>query len=333
MRYDLRVLWIEDTASYYNESKEILEMFAEDERIKLKFKYFQDATQFIQQVKMDSDGFKLYDLIFIDYTLSNGIVGSTVIESLRDVQLDSDILFYSSEHEADIREIIKDNIGSYEGVYIASRDSFNDKACYLIKKNSRRLTSLASIRGFLMDQTSENDFTMKSYILQKYDSLTPNQQHTISMMLKESIDCKREKIAAAAKEQINSLDKNGIRNINKAMNIMSALFPLEERYQVLQSMVTYLNDDVFEEITIDTYINDIIKARNTLAHKKVDVCRRQKYVLYADTMKQFKTRACPDECTKHSDDYKYSMEQWLDIRYKVLKFGDEIDKLQSKLDD
>ena len=333
MRYDLRVLWIEDTASYYNESKEILEMFAEDERIKLKFKYFQDATQFIQQVKMDSDGFKLYDLIFIDYTLSNGIVGSTVIESLRDVQLDSDILFYSSEHEADIREIIKDNIGSYEGVYIASRNNFNDKACYLIKKNSRRLTSLASIRGFLMDQTSENDFTMKSYILQKYDRLTSDQQQTISMMLKKSIDCKREKIAAVAKEQINSLDKNGISNINKAMNIMTALFPIEERYQVLQNMVTYLNDDVFEEVTIDTYIKDIIKARNTLAHKKVDVCRRQQYVLYADTMKQFKTRACPDECDKHSDDYKYSMEQWLDIRAKVLKFGDEIDKLQSKLND
>ena len=30
MRYDLRVLWVEDTPTFYEETKEILEMFYEE---------------------------------------------------------------------------------------------------------------------------------------------------------------------------------------------------------------------------------------------------------------------------------------------------------------
>ena len=93
----------------------------------------------------------------------------------------------------------------------------------------------------------------------------------------------------------------------------------------------FLGDDEFSEVTIDTYTSEIIKARNTLAHKKVDVCRMQSYVMYADTMKQFKARSCPEDCANHDNSNKYSLDKWRDIRSKVLKFGDEIDKLQMKL--
>lgn len=331
MRYDLRILWIEDTATFFEDAKDILEMFADDQGIKLDFEYVQDAEKFAARMKMDSIGFKLFDLIFVDYTLSSDIVGSSVIRDLRSNQLDTDILFYSSEHEADIRTTIIDDLGSYEGVYVANRFTFNEKACYLINKNARRLTSLANIRGFLMDQTSENDFTMKSYIQQNFAKLNLEQKAEVSKMLRDFIASKSEVITSKATEQIAALDTNGITNINKTMGLMGDLFPIDLKYQIFQKMVGYLGDDEFSEVTIDTYTSEIIKARNTLAHKKVDVCRMQSYVLYADTMKQLKARSCPEDCTNHDDSNKYSLDQWRDIRSKVLKFGDEIDKLQMKL--
>ncbi len=331
MRYDLRILWIEDTATFYEDAKDILEMFAEDEGIKLHFEYVQDVEQFAKRMQMDAIGFKLFDIFFIDYTLSADIVGSSVIRNLRNKDMDTDILFYSSEHEADIRDIIKENLGSFEGVYVANRINFNEKACYLIKKNARRLTSLTNIRGFLMDQTSENDFTMKSYILKYFDALSIDQKVEISQMLRNFIEEKSKKVAAESEKQLNLLAENGITNINKTMGLMGDLFPIDLKYQIFQKMVEYLDDNEFTDVTIGTYTEEIIKARNTLAHKKLDVCRKQEYVLYADTMKQFKDRKCPDTCEEHDDANKYSLKQWKDIRGKVLKFGDEIERLQTKL--
>lgn len=44
MRYDLNILWVEDTATYYEETKEILEAYAEDNGISIKFHYIQDVN-------------------------------------------------------------------------------------------------------------------------------------------------------------------------------------------------------------------------------------------------------------------------------------------------
>lgn len=52
------------------------------------------------------------------------------------------------------------------------------------------LTSLSNIRGYLMDQTSENDFTVQSYILYKFDKLTSVQKQKISNILLEYIKTK-----------------------------------------------------------------------------------------------------------------------------------------------
>lgn len=51
MRYDLNILWVEDTATYYEETKEILETYAEDNGISLKFHYIQDVNVFFEKIK------------------------------------------------------------------------------------------------------------------------------------------------------------------------------------------------------------------------------------------------------------------------------------------
>ena len=194
MRYDLNILWVEDTATYYEETKEILETYAEDNGISLKFHYIQDVNVFFEKIKNNEKGFRLYDIFFIDYSLSSGIVGSQLITDLRAKNMDSDILFYSSDKESEIRRIIEEDIGSFEGVYVANRDNFDDKSYLLINKNARCLTSLSNIRGYLMDQTSENDFTVQSYILYKFDKLTSVQKQEISNILLEYIKTKKHEL-------------------------------------------------------------------------------------------------------------------------------------------
>lgn len=331
MRYDLNILWVEDTATYYEETKEILEAFAEDNGISLKFHYIQDVNKFFEKIKNNEKGFKLYDIFFIDYSLSSGIVGSQLISDLRSKNMDSDILFYSSDKESEIRKIIEEDIGSFEGVYVANRDNFDDKSYLLINKNARRLTSLSNIRGYLMDQTSENDFTVQSYILYKYDTLTSDQKREVSNMLLEHIKSKKETLTEKMESEISDLESNGIRNINKVLGLSSELFPINLKYQMFAKMLEFDLELSFNDITVEQYLNEIVKARNTLAHKKLDVCKTQEYILYYDTMKQLEARKCPEDCAQHKDGHKISIKEWNELRKKIHAFGNEIDETQKKL--
>ena len=209
MRYDMNILWIEDTKAYFDESKEILEALAEDIGISIKFHYIQDVMEFFDMIKQNESGFKIYDIFFIDYSLSSKVEGDKLIADLRTKKLDSDILFYSSDRESEI-ESIKNDIFSFEGVYVANKENFDDKSYWLIKKNARRLTSLSNIRGYLMDQTSENDFTVQSYILNRFDNLTQEQKREISDMLLNHIKNKKEKFVKQASDEIIKLEEGGI---------------------------------------------------------------------------------------------------------------------------
>lgn len=269
MRYDLNILWVEDTATYYEETKEILETYAEDNGISLKFHYIQDVNVFFEKIKNNEKGFRLYDIFFIDYSLSSGIVGSQLITDLRAKNMDSDILFYSSDKESEIRRIIEEDIGSFEGVYVANRDNFDDKSYLLINKNARRLTSLSNIRGYLMDQTSENDFTVQSYILYKFDKLTSVQKQEISNILLEYIKTKKHEFTEKVDDQIANLEKDGIKNINKILGLSSELFPISLKYEIFAKMLEYDSELTFDDVTVEQYLSEIVKARNTLAHKKL----------------------------------------------------------------
>jgi len=331
MRYDLNVLWVEDTKDYYEEMKDILDMYAEELGVSVHFEYIQDIQKFYIRMQNDSKGFKKYDICFIDYALSDDVVGSNVIKDLRRENVDVDILFYSSENEADIVKEIIDNIGNYQGVYIANKVNFEEKSYSLIKKNSRRLTSLANIRGFLMDQTSENDYTIKSYILRRFDSLKPQEKREIADLLVDYISAKKDEFTEHAKRTLEKLTKDGITNITRTMGLMVELFPIDLKYKVFEKMIEFHGEESFNEFPVTQYTEEIIKARNTLAHKKLDICKTQEYILYYDTIKQFESRQCPEDCTQHTDENKFSTGQWEKIRKSTLKFGKAMDDLQKKL--
>ena len=333
MRYDLNILWVEDTSTYYEEAKDILEDYAGDSGISVKFHYIQDVNDFYKKMSNNEEGFKLYDIYFIDYSLSGGIVGSELISILRTKKIDADILFYSSDKEKAIRETIEKDVGSFEGVYVANKNNFDDKSYMLISKNAKRLTSLSNIRGYLMDQTSENDFTVKSYIMGKYDSLTYEQKQEIAVMLTEYIENKKTTLTSQIDDTLKKIHEDGINNINKIMGLSSELFPIEIKYKIFDKMVEFENKQFFSEITIDRYLSEIVKARNTLAHKKLDVCKTQKYILYYDTMKQMDARKCPDDCRMHNDSNKISIEEWRELRKKIHTFGTEVDNVQKQLTD
>ena len=124
---------------------------------------------------------------------------------------------------------------------------------------------------------------------------------------------------------------DGIKNINKILGLSSELFPISLKYEIFAKMLEYDSELTFDDVTVEQYLSEIVKARNTLAHKKLDVCRTQEYILYYDTMRQLEARKCPEDCIEHSENYKISINEWNELRKKIHAFGNEVDETQKKL--
>lgn len=331
MRYDIRLMWVEDAPKWYKEAKEIIEMDIEDECLTADIKYVNGGQALLDKLKLEQEGFKLYDIFFIDYSLSDGVVGSNIIKELRQINIDSDILFYSSDKEEDIRKEIIDDLGSFEGVYIANRNSFREKSLFLIRKNARRLLSLSNIRGLLTDQTSENDYIIISYLYKYYDGLSMQQKDEIKKMVLDYMLSKQKEYEDKNKKEIESIERNGIKNINKFLGLPSYVVPIDLKYKIFQMIIEFSDNNAFVDNTIEDYMEKIVKLRNTVAHKKLDICRMQKNILYYDNIKQFCNRKCPEDCINHTNENKISVEQWKEIRRQIISYGSCFDVILEKI--
>ena len=109
------------------------------------------------------------------------------------------------------------------------------------------------------------------------------------------------------------------------------MFPIDLKYRVFQKIMDYLGEDSFSENSLDTYLDKTVKERNKLAHKKLELCKTQQYILYYDTIDQKENRKCPDDCEQHTDQYKISVQEWKEIRKNVIAFGKCFDAVQDKL--
>lgn len=337
MRYDINILWVEDSQDWQKKAEALFRLRTSSDGLLLNIDYVsKDAIPNLEtKIRNETNGYKLFDIIFIDYNISQNVTGDKIIEALRESNIDADILFYSANlGEEQKKNIILDSGTAFDGIYLADRSDFQEKAIKLYKKNTKRLTSLLNIRGLLTDKTSENDFIMKSYLLQNIDNLTPKNKEIIEKEIKSILDTN----ITTAKNNIEKGEKllTGISTITskKLFDLPEYILPIVNKYYLFSKLLELNNSSIFDEsYSIEKYNIDIIKMRNTLAHKKIDVCKQQKYLKYYDTIKQFIDRQCPPSCDDHSDEKKISLEQWYEVLKTTNEYSKRFDELLDKLID
>ena len=105
MNYDLNILWIEDTTSWLESAKEWLLLEVEEQDGLLinidPVSSRKDIDSLSISIERESTGFKLYDIIFVDFNISSEINGVDLIEKFRHSNIDADILFYSDKLKSD----------------------------------------------------------------------------------------------------------------------------------------------------------------------------------------------------------------------------------------
>lgn len=331
MRDNIGILWVDDIQLSYEVNKENLEFYASDNGIKLNFKYVQDADTLLTAIESQETGFQQYDICFIDYALSmsDGKMGDIVIKKLKDKKINADILFYSSERLSDIHNIVKEDMDAFEGVYTSDRSNFEEKAKQLIDKNAKKMYSINNIRGVLMNETSENDYIMKSYIMEEYESLDVSTKTELTVEIKTIISKKIKELSDAV-EKINkkSLFSKG----NEIVNISNDLLGLSERYTIFEKLLRKNTVEKPTKEMFQNYLEQLVVLRNKLAHRKLEICNQGNNILHYNHIKDYEKKCCQLSCEgicEHNQNNKVSIEDWKNLRKQIIEFGKYMDKLVS----
>ncbi len=262
MRLDYNILWFEDIKSSFDTKKKIVQAIVED----LGFAFPEPQLE-INGDNIDNIQFDDFDLIIVDLNLGKE-KGSALIDRIRNHDVYTEVVFYSSEGEKAVREELRNF--EIDGVYCAGRenDDFEEKVTKVIKTTVKKVQDLNNMRGLIMAETSDIDSKMHEIIqviLQKY----PQDIHNplIDKIFKE--------VGSSIKEKSEKYTKwEKARNISKLMGD-TLMFDASKKLGAVQHIIETIEHDIFhphrEGKFAESYKGEIGETRNVFAHVSVVV--------------------------------------------------------------
>jgi DNA-binding NarL/FixJ family response regulator len=203
---------------------------------------------------IESLNYEDFDLILMDYALSGGENGDTLISKIREHNFFSEIVFYSSRDVDDLRKAILEN--KLDGVYCAGRSagSFLPKVKEVIKVTIRKMLDLNAMRGIVMAETSDIDEKMLEIISAHIQSL--DDESSISFL-----NSRRKKLLSSLDEKIKKLNESDLN-----LFYYNWLFDSSHKWRAVLNIVK--NKMPEKEALTKLYDAEIIKKRDRLAHVK-----------------------------------------------------------------
>lgn len=261
MSMKFSILWFEDNEEWYEITKENIEEYLEEKNFVAEFKRYENADK-IKEVSAIST----YDLILVDLKLEHNTKGTNAIQAIREKDVLSDALFYSSDGVDKIKSEMGADI--FEGVYFSSRDDlpFENKVKKLIDKAVRRMEDIISTRGILVDSLSEFDEKLRSIIYKFCSSYSDTD--------------KGKELDKYAYDLIVDQMEHSKKKCDEMKENHFLVDALENTFLIYSAKLARIVQHIFNKHYpqhnyrknfYDTYLHKIINERNNLAHAKKEV--------------------------------------------------------------
>jgi hypothetical protein len=258
MKIDYNILWVEDDKSWYDTTLELFKGTLEEKGFELKSDRktnFQQLNDLIQK-----DGLQKYDMLLIDFTLPNSSNGDEIIKLIRNSDIYTDILFYSSAVEK-VRDSIRER--GLEGVYTADKKEIETKFNFIFSTTIKKIQEVNSMRGLIMGETSELDVEIE------------NAYNIIIELLTE--DELKPKINKIFSDDYKEIKKNNIKNCKTKRDThltdYKTYFSESDafrKWKLLKELLKIKSFDGFNLELFKKYSADIIEIRNRFAHVKTE---------------------------------------------------------------
>ena len=259
-----KILWFEDEVTWFNM-----------ERLRIN-SILQEHYLIPEIVRKDGDDFDIseltgndYDLIIMDYKLAEGTTGDTVVTAIRENNILTDILFYSSE-EHNMLTAISKGMPPIDGVYLTKRDYnlFTQKAENLINKIVKRSEDLVNLRGFVMDGSSDFEVRIQEILNIVWNKFTEEEKGILEEAVQRTIKRNKDREQKTKKKvlEVNPTFPAAVNNIH-FFSHSDRLYLLEKAIKILLDNYSLSEEKEFSSFKA-YYEKEISNYRNALGHRK-----------------------------------------------------------------
>ncbi|MDX3960470.1 MULTISPECIES: response regulator [Aliarcobacter] len=309
MKLIYKILWIEDQMHSIRGKKRVISNYIENEKgFELEIKYIETFQQFKDEIGFDS--LKNYDLLLIDLNLDDdeSADGNKIIESIRNNNIYTEIIFYSSHYE-NLLTLLKENVP--EGIFTSERKQIDTKAKKIIDVTLHKIQDVNNLRGLIMAEVAELD-RIKKNIIQKFNKEADS-------------DFKK-----YIKEDVFSKIKDDLTSLKCLVKVVESEFSHDEiNLEELQNNFFYdsfkksrtvnkIKSKKCNEIDFkhEDYRKDVIAKRNVLAHQKEEEDSDGKFLLYPN-----------------GNRLEFTEEHCIQIRKDIKKYKNLLEQISNKLDE
>lgn len=276
MNCDFSVLWVDDDEGWYKLAYGRLVNQIKRYAMELESVYCRgDKRDLLGKLPNESgdqtDQEVQYDLILMDYQLGQQEHnGSELIESIRERDIFTDVLFYSTNRQGMIEKALSGD-KPLDGVYFADRkmEEFEPRLESVVKKIIRRSENIISLRGLVLENTTTFEETFKVIMADCWSLLGASSEgrlnETILQALKHNITKTNKSIAKWTRSTeglfVNANESPALGTYQRVSIIFDELVPmLEEQYELSLNTPAH--------VTSDLYKKQINQVRNQLGHVK-----------------------------------------------------------------
>ena len=276
MKLKYKILW-------YDNDKDWVESIEED--VKEIIEEYCFEPEITLRSKDDDKKYKDFDLVLMDLNLEDEPSGDKLIESIRQMDVYTDVLFYSADGISKIKSKAQE-LG-LEGVYFSGRDkdAFIEKLRKVFLSTIYKEQDLNNLRGLVMAEVSELDVKMEEilhcYFVEKgcedksqkfHKHITAKVEENIKSKLspnpKSEQQCSKDCIhiwnSKEMKDIIVDFDFDAYKKARSINRIIKDI-----RYNYQSAGVNFLED----------YRSDIIDVRNNLAHCQSVIIDGKEYIV------------------------------------------------------
>jgi hypothetical protein len=273
----------------------------------LTFESYEDfMVIFDTQTQNGSETFDDCDLLLVDYHIAqksadkDTITGEILIEQLRKKGIFTEVVFYSNAMDEYRAQMSKKEL---DNVTYADKDQIVKKVEHLIKKSVRQGMNISSLRGYLMNSTSEFDLICKEVAKYYFSRIMPEQQSQIIQAMEKYIQEQYRLEAKKFSENNNKYTANykaiqelenqftlttlqneyeRIRKLDAAFDSHESVMPTSKKFRLLAKILECAKIQDANTIYLfnsaetsenkchkDFYQAALIKPRNDFAHNKL----------------------------------------------------------------
>lgn len=254
-----KILWFDNDAEWVKSIEGFVKEIVEE----LGFLY--ECRLYITGASIDSIQLDNYDIILMDLNLDDDTSGDgdQLINKIRSLDVYTDVLFYSADGLAKIKE--KAQALGLEGVYFSGRSqsSFISKLRKVINTTIKKVQDLNNLRGLVMAEVSELDAVMDRIILSYF-----NTEERMALFHKH-ITANREK---TLRDSLNCANKCQLIWRDKDIQEIVPRLDSSQKARAIKIIIEQSRPDLYSEGNFyEDYMATIITPRNELAHCKSEI--------------------------------------------------------------